>query len=150
MFSSLHSYLRVLSSDYQNWIMSTGNNNTSDTPHMLMERVFNGVLREFKHHTNSANHTPIHIEPINDPLKRTSVVIAGAGMLVLGGIGVITPIMPTWPFVLVALFCFARTSSHVRNWMVNNHVIKSMMSLVRARPEKPFVWARACIQWLSG
>ncbi len=130
--------------------MSTGNEVTPQKQHSPIERVFNGVLREYEHHTNPANHTPIHVQPINDPLKRTGVAFAGAGMLVLGGIGAITPIMPTWPFVLVALFCFARTSSHVRNWMVNNHVIKSMMSLVRSRPEKPFVWAQQCIQWLSG
>jgi len=132
------------------WIMSTRNKAVPQKQHSPIERVFDGVLRGFKHHTNPVNHTPIHVEPIDDPLKRTGVAFAGAGMLVLGGIGAVTPIMPTWPFVLVGLFCFARTSSRVRNWLVNNHVIKSMMSLIGSRPERPFVWAQSCITWISG
>jgi uncharacterized membrane protein YbaN (DUF454 family) len=66
----------------------------------------------------------------------------------LAGIGAITPIMPTWPFALAALLCFARSSQRVRIWVVNNHAIKSAMSLVYSRPERAFVWARAGLERL--
>lgn len=115
-----------------------------------IERLFERAVQEFKHHTDPANHPPIHVEPIRDPMKRTLVATAGFAALGLGGLGVVTPIMPTWPFVLVALFCFARSSDRVRNWLVQNHVIRSVMSLLRTRTEKPFVWARQCIDWLCG
>jgi len=116
----------------------------------LIERVFWDAMREFKHHTNPVNHQPIHIAPVQDPVKRTAIAFAGVGMLGLAGVGAVTPIMPTWPFALVALMCFARSSRRVRNWTVNNHFIKSVMSLVNSRPEKPFVWARKTLQWLMG
>ena len=112
----------------------------------MIERVFASVMREFKHHTDPANHQPIHIAPIEHPVKRTAMAFTGVGMLGLAGVGAITPIMPTWPFALVALMCFARSSRRVRNWTMNNHLVKSVMSLVNSRPEKPFVWARKEIQ----
>jgi hypothetical protein len=115
-----------------------------------IERLFAEAVRELKHHTNPANHRPIHIEPIAHPVQRAMVMLAGFGALSLAGVGAVTPIMPVWPFVLVALFCFARGSARVRNWMINNHVVKSAISLVWARPERPFVWARRLIEWLSG
>lgn len=116
----------------------------------LIDRVFEGVLREYRHHSNPANHRPIDVQPIEDPLKRTLVSFAGVGALGLAGIGAITPIMPTWPFALVALFCFARSSRRVRAWVVNNHAIKSVMSLVYSRPERPFAWARMWLDRLTG
>jgi hypothetical protein len=118
--------------------------------HNLMKRLFDGVLREFKHHTNPLNHRPIHVAPVTQPLQRALVTCAGIGALGLAGIGAIMPVMPTWPFALVALFCFARSSQRVRNWMVNNHVIKSVLSLVYSRPERPFAWARRWLDVLMG
>lgn len=115
-----------------------------------IERLFERVVQEFKHHTDPANHRPILVEPIRDPMKRILVTTAGFAALGLGGLGIVTPIMPTWPFVLVALFCFARSSNRVRSWLVHNRIICSVMSLLRTRTEKPFVWARQCIDWLCG
>lgn len=119
-------------------------------PHSRMARVFAQVLDEFKHHTDPANHKPVHIEPIHEPLKRMLTLVTGVIMLIIGGIGLVTPIMPTWPFVLVALFCFARSSARVRAWVLNNHVFRSVMSLVLSRPERPFAWARAWLKRMSG
>ncbi len=115
-----------------------------------IEQLFGELMREVKHHTNPANQRPIYIEPVTHPIKRTLVVFAGFGALGLAGVGAIAPIMPVWPFALIALFCFARSSTRVRNWVVNNHIVKSVVSLLWARPERPFVWARRCIEWLSG
>lgn len=118
--------------------------------HPPIEQLFGELMREIKHHANPANHRPIYIAPVTHPVKRTLVVFAGFGALGLAGIGAVTPVMPVWPFALVALFCFARSSARVRNWVSRNHIIKSVMSLLWARQERPFVWARRCIEWLSG
>lgn len=116
----------------------------------VVMRMFSGLMREFKHHTNPINHRPIHVEPLTHPMQRALITCAGVGAIVLAGVGAIMPIMPIWPFALVALFCFARSSNRVRNWVVNNHVIKSMLSLVYSRPERPFMWARQCLDVLMG
>jgi hypothetical protein len=143
-FGKLHSAVRP-----QQGAQSAPQRRTSCRPNRI-ERLFAEAMRELKHHTDPANHRPIYVEPIAHPVQRAMVMLVGFGALGLAGVGAVTPIMPVWPFALVALFCFARGSARVRNWMVNNHVIKSVISLLWARPERPFVWARRLIEWLSG
>jgi len=40
--------------------------------------------------------------------------------LLLGFIGAFLPVMPTTPFVLLAAFCFARSSPGFYNWLMNH------------------------------
>ena len=44
---------------------------------------------------------------------------------VLGTIGVILPILPTVPFYLVTLACFAKSSDHLHRWFVNSKFYKN-------------------------
>ena len=48
----------------------------------------------------------------------------GAGWLslALGAIGVILPVLPTVPFVILAAFCFARGSPRLERWLVDHPV----------------------------
>jgi hypothetical protein len=115
-----------------------------------IERIFAPVVREFRHHTDPANHRPIRVVPLRHPVQRTLASFAGIGALALAGVGAITPIMPTWPFALLALFCFARSSRRVRDWVEHNRIISSVMSLLYSRSEWPFVWARDCLDRLMG
>ncbi|WP_455476024.1 YbaN family protein [Bartonella sp. B17] len=48
--------------------------------------------------------------------------VVGWIMIVLGIIGIILPIIPTIPFLLVASWCFSRSSPYFHNWL-NNHRI---------------------------
>jgi len=43
------------------------------------------------------------------PLRRKVYLAAGVASLVLGGIGVVLPLLPTVPFVILAAFCFGRS-----------------------------------------
>lgn len=53
----------------------------------------------------------------------------------LGFIGIVLPILPTTPFLLLAGFCFARSSKRVHNWVVSTKAYQ--------RHLEPFVQKRA-------
>ncbi|WP_208437216.1 YbaN family protein [Bartonella taylorii] len=51
---------------------------------------------------------------------RIFMSVVGWAMVILGIIGIVLPIMPTVPFLLVASWCFARSSPRFHHWL-NNH-----------------------------
>ena len=54
------------------------------------------------------------------PWLRRTLWVIGALSLVLGGIGVIIPGLPTTPFVLIAAACFVRASPRAHAWLLRN------------------------------
>lgn len=46
--------------------------------------------------------------------------ICGLISLGLGIVGVVTPLVPTVPFILLAAFCFARSSESLHAWLLNH------------------------------
>ncbi|MAD94630.1 MAG: hypothetical protein CML33_03945 [Rhodobacteraceae bacterium] len=47
--------------------------------------------------------------------------ICGVLSLIIGVIGIPVPGLPTVPFLLLATFCFARSSARAHSWLVNHH-----------------------------
>jgi hypothetical protein len=51
-------------------------------------------------------------------MLRTVYLVVGTLMVVLGGIGLLLPIVPTTPFLLVAAACYARGSKRFYYWLL--------------------------------
>jgi uncharacterized membrane protein YbaN (DUF454 family) len=59
---------------------------------------------------------------ISTKAKRILFNILGTLFLGIGGIGILLPIVPTTPFLLLAAACYARGSKRIHRWMLRNRV----------------------------
>ena len=55
-------------------------------------------------------------------VKRLFFLVLGCVCLGLGCIGVVLPILPTVPFFLVTVFCFAKSSQRLHSWFVGTRL----------------------------
>jgi len=53
---------------------------------------------------------------------RTLWVILGTVFLVVGAIGVVLPVLPTTPLLLLTAGCYARGSQRFHHWLLHNRV----------------------------
>lgn len=47
-------------------------------------------------------------------------LIGGLGSVALGAVGAVLPLLPTVPFLLLAAFCFARSSERLHGWLLDH------------------------------
>jgi hypothetical protein len=72
------------------------------------------------------------------PLVRAALVAAGTLFLVLGVIGIFTPLLPTTPLLLVAAGCYARASTRFYNRLLNNPTLGPLILEWRRHRSIPF------------
>lgn len=53
-------------------------------------------------------------------MNRHLWTLGGWAALGLGGIGIVLPLLPTVPFVILAAFCFARGNPALERWLVEH------------------------------
>lgn len=53
-------------------------------------------------------------------MKRLAFACAGGVMLMLGIIGIVTPLLPTTIFLILAAWCFGKSSPRLEAWMLNH------------------------------
>lgn len=78
------------------------------------------------------------------PLLRSLLVGAGVVSLMLGIIGVVLPVLPTTPFVLLAAACFARSSRRFHAMLLQNRIFGPLIrewEQHRSIPRRTKLWA---------
>ena len=59
-----------------------------------------------------------------DKIKKFLYIVVGLISFALGGIGVVLPILPTTPFLLLSSFCFVRGSERFNRWFRGTKMYK--------------------------
>lgn len=59
----------------------------------------------------------------NNPF-RILWILAGFICLGLGSVGIVLPVLPTVPFFLATVFCFAKSSKRLHDWFVGTSLYK--------------------------
>lgn len=57
-------------------------------------------------------------------LKRIFWIVLGCIVVGLGAVGAVLPLLPTFPFLLLAAFSFAKSSERLHTWFVNTKLYK--------------------------
>lgn len=52
--------------------------------------------------------------------KQKIYLSTGCFFLLLGGIGILVPVLPTTPFLLITAYCFSKSSPKLLNWLEQN------------------------------
>lgn len=58
-------------------------------------------------------------------LKKIIYIITGCIGLALGAVGAVLPLLPAFPFLLLAAVCFGKSSERLNNWFVNTKLYKN-------------------------
>lgn len=57
-------------------------------------------------------------------VKRSIYIVLGCVGLGLGAIGAVVPLLPAFPFLLLATYSFARSSEKLHNWFIHTKLYK--------------------------
>jgi uncharacterized membrane protein YbaN (DUF454 family) len=60
------------------------------------------------------------VKPKKNRAVRALLIIAGTVSLVFAAIGLVLPLLPTTPFLLLAVACYCRSSERLYTWLINN------------------------------
>ena len=67
-------------------------------------------------------------------IKKILYITLGCIGVGLGAVGAVVPLLPAFPFLLMATFCFAKSSERLHNWFVNTKLYKkNLESYVQGR-----------------
>ncbi|MGN0802219.1 MAG: YbaN family protein [Candidatus Faecivicinus sp.] len=67
-------------------------------------------------------------------MKKIAYVVLGCIGVGLGAVGAVMPLLPAFPFLMLAAFCFARSSERLNRWFRNTKLYRNNLeSYVQGR-----------------
>lgn len=67
-------------------------------------------------------------------IKKVAYIVLGCIGVGLGAVGAVVPLLPAFPFLMLAVFCFARSSEKLHNWFISTKLYKNNLeSYVESR-----------------
>jgi len=57
-------------------------------------------------------------------IKKICYIVLGCIGVGLGALGAVLPLLPAFPFLLLAAFCFGRSSEKLNHWFINTKLYK--------------------------
>jgi uncharacterized membrane protein YbaN (DUF454 family) len=89
----------------------------------MQERLNEEMNKEItSEETRAGQPTSALVRPHESRLIRSLYLTAGFVALILGVAGIVLPVLPTTPFVLLAAACFARSSRHFHDKLLANRI----------------------------
>ena len=58
-------------------------------------------------------------------IKKICYIVLGCIGVGLGALGAVLPLLPAFPFLLLAAFCFGRSSEKLNHWFINTKLYKN-------------------------
>ena len=88
-------------------------------------------------------------------MGRVILLAAGFASLGLGLVGIVVPLLPTVPFVLLAAFCFGGSSPRLERWLLEHkhygpHIRAWRTSRSISRSGKKAAWAAFAVSAIIG
>ncbi len=80
------------------------------------------------------------------PVWRAVLLVVGTASLLIGLVGIVLPILPTTPFLLVTAACYARASTRLYRWLLGQRSLGPIITeWRRSRSLPPGVKVRALV-----
>lgn len=58
-------------------------------------------------------------------LRKTLYIVLGCFGVAMGAVGSVVPLLPAFPFLVLAVFCFARSSEKLHTWFIGTKLYKN-------------------------
>ncbi len=78
-------------------------------------------------------------------MRKIFYLVLGCVGLALGAVGAVIPLLPAFPFLLLAAFSFSRSSERLNHWFLNSRLYKeNLESYVKGRGMTARAKVRVC------
>lgn len=64
-------------------------------------------------------------------VKKIIFIVLGCISLAVGAVGAVVPLLPSFPFLLLAAICFAKSSQRLHNWFIHTQLYKKNLESYR-------------------